>query len=424
MSHNIATADPERIAPEITVGRLPAAEVPMSILFSVFQTGRMANGGVESVTAIIKDLKECERIVVTNLESPFCERWRKAGARVIVWDLGYEIGASFAGATLREKLARIVGLVKTNLDVFRWLRSQSISLIHCNDPAPFWHVALAARAARIPLLLNLRDTKTPAEGLNAGKYRRRFRWSTRVLVLSKEMKRFYERVFAGMPIRKSPQIVYGYSAVDLSRFHPVEAPVRRELRSRLRIEPGQFALGFIATFNDKKNQLGFLRSAIPLLAQRCPQAHTYFVGDFDPQRDAYALECERLTEQLQLKPYVTFQNYTAQIQDWYRACDVIVVPTRKEGLARCMIEALACGTPVVSFDVASAHEILSEHGCGRVVSQGDYVGFCSNLIELAESSELRNEYGTQGAALARRCFSNETCLNTYRALTHELVTRR
>src|SRR5260221_4498118 len=59
------------------------------LLFAVFQTGRLANGGVESITAVITALTECERLVVTNRETPFCARWRGARGRAGVWDFPY-----------------------------------------------------------------------------------------------------------------------------------------------------------------------------------------------------------------------------------------------------------------------------------------------------------------------------------------------
>ena len=100
---------------------------------------------------------------------------------------------------------------------------------------------------------------------------------------------------------------------------------------------------------------------------------------------------------------------------------MIVIPTRKEGLARCMIEALACGTPVVSFDVASAREILEEHQCGRVVPQGSYEDLRSEIARLAQSPSLRAEMGANGASLAKELFSAGSCLEKYRQLVSSLT---
>jgi len=270
--------------------------------------------------------------------------------------------------------------------------------------------------AGVPLLLNLRDTKSREEGLDIGKYRRRFRFCERVLVLSREMKEFYEQACTVRHGKSHPFIEYIYSAVDSERMRPLGFSERRSLRQKLGIEEEAFAVGFIATFNDKKNQLDYLREAVPLLRGHCPAAKTFFVGDFEPQTNRYAASCTHIVHDLGLKDCVRFVGFCSQIEKWYQACDVVVVPTRKEGLARCMIEAMACGTPVVSFDVASAREILEEHHCGRVVPQGDYEQLCVTLTELAKSPELRKDYATNGVALAHRLFSSRTCANNYQNL--------
>ena len=81
-----------------------------------------------------------------------------------------------------------------------------------------------------------------------------------------------------------------------------------------------------------------------------------------------------------------------------------------------MIEGLACGTPIVSFDVCSASEILERYRCGVVVSQSDYHRLCTALVRLANSPALRSEYSANGAAAARRLFGAETSMAHYRGL--------
>jgi len=271
----------------------------------------------------------------------------------------------------------------------------------------------------------LRDTKSREEGLDITKYRRRFRLCQRVLVLSREMKEFYEPACCIRDGKRYPPIDYIYSAVDETRMRPVGFAERRLLRQQLGIEDKTFAVGFIAAFNDKKNQLGYLREAVPVLRNICPAAKSFFVGDFEPKTSSYALSCAECARELNLDGHVQFVGFCSEIERWYRACDVVVVPTRKEGLARCMIEALACGTPVVSFDVSSAHEILAEHRCGHVVPQGDYERLCAMIAELAEAPELREEFSARGMAVARRLFSAEALVKQYQDLirsveNHEL----
>lgn len=386
------------------------------VLFAVFQNGSRANGGVESITQMIEGLSETPRLVATNAETPVTKRWRQSHAETVVWPLPYTTGSSWRSGGLATLARRLRSLVATNWWTWKTLRQRNVSVVHCNDPAPFWHVAVGARLAGVPLLLNLRDTKSREEGLDLPKYRRRFQLCSQVLVLSREMQQFYEPASRVEKGEARPPIDFIYSVVDFEQMRPLPAEERRALRHELGIADETFAVGFIATFNDKKNQLGYLRHAVPTLSTHCPTAQTLFVGDFEPKTNPYAQSCADAAAELQMEGRVRFAGFCSDVHRWYQACDVVVIPTRKEGLARCMIEALACGTPVISFDVASAREVLEDHRCGRVVPQGDYDALCHEVASLAESATLRAEWSANGAALAPRLFSSESCLEKYRNL--------
>lgn len=404
------------------------------ILFGVFQTGRFANGGVESVSILIEGLTGWQRTVVTNLETPFCERWRRSGAKVVVWRLPYRVGESFRAGGPLGWVRRSWSLLATNAWALLKSLAGEFEVLHCNDPAPFWHFVPAARLTGRKVILNLRDTKTSALVLDRPRYRRRFGWCDHVLVLSKEMKNFYELVYAeigcpGNGIYNNAQklkgrqipIGYIYSIVDQETMRPLGAAEREQLRARLRIRKETFAVAFVAAFGDKKNQLGYLQNAVPALRTLCPQAITFFVGDFTPSDNSYARKCEDFAKQEQLANVVRMVGFTPAVHEWLQACDVVVVPTKQEGLARCMIEAIACGTPVVSFDVCSAAEILERYQCGRVVRQGDYQTMILEISKLAATPLYRNTLATNGVLVARKLFNVDKVIRQYRKLVLDLV---
>ena len=397
-----------------THGNPVAAGDAPRLLFAVFQTGNFANGGVESISAVIEGLRHWPRLIVTNDETPVCARWRESGASVVVWDVPYQVGSSMRAGGAWGLFQRAWSILKTNVQIAAWALRGRMNVIHCNDPAPFWHLAPAAKLCRVPFIFNLRDTKSAEEGLQISKYRRRFRLASRVLVISREMKQFYRGVTEGRD--RQTVIEHIYSSVDFARMRPLDAGSRAALRARLRIAPGTFAIGYIAAFNDKKNQLGYLREAVPALRRARPAARTYFVGDFDPAEDAYARQCEHVVNRDGTARAVDFVGYTRLVEEWYQACDVIVVPTRKEGLARCMIEGLACGTPVVSFDVASAREILERHACGLVVNSGDYAALVNAILLLASEAQTMAQMQIRAAATARGLFAVERMIKEYEDL--------
>ncbi|MEM7380597.1 MAG: glycosyltransferase family 4 protein, partial [Bacteroidota bacterium] len=93
-----------------------------------------------------------------------------------------------------------------------------------------------------------------------------------------------------------------------------------------------------------------------------------------------------------------------------------VVPTRREGLARCMIESLACGTPVVSFDVTSAREILEGYDCGVVIPQGRYKEMADAILRLLGDIQRYEVLSENGSKLASELFAVRQVINIYESI--------
>lgn len=390
------------------------AEAPVTVLFVVYQTENRANGGVESITQVIENLRGVRAVVLTQAETPAAERWRRAGAQVHVQPFGGRRGVA----------GRAAGLLSSNLRVRRLVRATGARVVHCNDIRSLQHAGAGARAAGAAVVFNIRDVKPP--GQRYGGVWRLAQLADRVLVLSREMQEALRaRLPGALPGRPATTPVdFIYSIVDPARMHPLPAEERRELRRKLGIGDGELAIGYVATVNEKKGQRELLERAGPTLRDGLPAARLHLVGDFRPERDAYARECAEVVRRLGMEERVAFHGYRQGVAEWYQACDIVLLASRREGLARCMIESLACGTPVVSFDVCSAREVLQEHDCGRVARQGDYDGLAAALAELAGDPALRARLGDNGRRAALRLFDPAPVAGAYASLYRALAAGR
>ena len=94
-------------------------------------------------------------------------------------------------------------------------------------------------------------------------------------------------------------------------------------------------------------------------------------GDDGPGERDYAVRCRAAAATLGTA--VRFLGLRSDVADLIVRAHVIAVPSLYEGLMRTMIEAMACGRPVVSADVASAREMLAQSGreAGAVVQYAD-----------------------------------------------------
>lgn len=379
------------------------------IIFVVLQTGNRANGGVESITQVIEHCQHIKPVIVTQMKTEINQRWRDAGADVEVWHI----------PRLDKRWQNLRSLWETNQRMYQLVQSCNCSVIHCNDHTAVWHTAFGAKLARAKVVFNIRDIKAPDET-----YDRRWqvacRVSDRQLLLSQEMRqRFIDRL--AIPPNRQAYVDFIYSIINSTQLHPGSIEERQSIRAQLNIPPDIIALGYVAAFSPKKAQLPFLEQAGPLLKHHLPNAKLYFVGDFEPNKNPYAQNCLDAVKRLGLEQQVSFVGFSHNIADWYKIFDLMVIASRREGLARCMIESLACGIPVVSFDVCSAREILAGHDCGVVIEQGDYKGLVQAIVNLAQNQALQQQFSENGAQIARELFQPKSIVQRYKELYFSLI---
>ena len=72
----------------------------------------------------------------------------------------------------------------------------------------------------------------------------------------------------------------------------------------------------------------------------------------------------------------------AALPDWFRAADLLCLPSHNEGVPNVVLEAMACGTPVVATQVGGLPEVVPAHA-GRLVPLGDRAALADALAQAA-----------------------------------------
>jgi glycosyltransferase involved in cell wall biosynthesis len=98
-------------------------------------------------------------------------------------------------------------------------------------------------------------------------------------------------------------------------------------------------------------------------------------------------------------PSVEFAGAAADVAPWYRAADVVVLPSRRESMALVPLEAMACARPVLVTDVGGARESLpTGHVPHCLVPPENPDALARALTELLRRAPLRAALGAQGRA--------------------------
>lgn len=391
-------------------------------MFVAFQSFGLANGGVESISSILDAVAHWPRTVVTQTETRFTERWRKMGCDVHVWPIAPHEQLE-GHRWLRGRVVRATEVAAYNARIAALCRHRGVRVVHANDIGAFWHAGPGAKLAGARVVFNVRSI-FPDDVPYGPKWSLVHHLADEVVCLSEEMR---EVVLSRFPPTFGHRVPSGktsviYTGIDLERFSPPSPERRAELRARFAIPPDAFAVGHMARVWDIKNQLPFLREAMPRLMQANPRVHLYFVGDIE-ETGRYASECRAVVAATPYSDRVHWVGFVSDPTPWFQALDATVLVSRYEGLARAMIESAACGVPTVSFDLTSAREVLDVKGAGITVPRGDYVGIAAALAELASNAARCSALGARARAVAIENFDEVRTAAAYRALYERLANR-
>ena len=164
-----------------------------------------------------------------------------------------------------------------------------------------------------------------------------------------------------------------YNGVDSELFAP---GTQAQARSRLGLPAGAPLLLYVGNLKASKGCIDLLEAFPALLAAR-PQARLVYVGAGPARAELLermaALGCG---DNVQLIGAVAH----AGLGDWFRAADLLCLPSHNEGVPNVVLEAMACATPVVASRVGGIPEVVPEYA-GILVPPRDSQALSTALIE-------------------------------------------
>ncbi len=203
------------------------------------------------------------------------------------------------------------------------------------------------------------------------------------------------------------------SGVDIEAFAPPVAPAGAPTGAP---EGTSVAVMVSRMLWDKG--VGELVGAARLLRRREVPLRVVLVGPPDPDNPASIPE--RQLRDWDASGDVAWWGERSDIADIWAKGQIAVLPSHREGLPKSLLEAAACGRPMVAADVSGSREIVKDGVTGLLVPPGDAGGLADALERLARDPDLRRRLGAAARDLVEREFSEEVVvaqtLELYRSL--------
>ncbi|WP_424767273.1 glycosyltransferase family 4 protein [Paenibacillus sp. sgz302251] len=184
--------------------------------------------------------------------------------------------------------------------------------------------------------------------------------------------------------------------VNLNHYNPIPQIEKWRLRQELDYRTDDFLMFYAAEFNKNKNHK-LLLHALAEMKDQVPHARLLLAG-----QGPLLAECRELAEQLGISAMVNFLGYRKDIDRLLPMCDVAVASSLREGLPVNIMEAMACGLPIVATRNRGHTELVVEGKNGYLLAPDQVTEFASMLLALSRNGELRHRMGAVSADIIKK----------------------
>ena len=112
-----------------------------------------------------------------------------------------------------------------------------------------------------------------------------------------------------------------------------------------------------------------------------------------------------LVDELAIRHLCIFAGNQEHVEEYYRACDLTVLPSNHEGMPNVVLESLASGVPVVATDVSDNKMLLPDREVGFLVEKGNLEQLTERVSTLVADSELRQRMSEYAVTWIEKNFS-------------------
>lgn len=237
--------------------------------------------------------------------------------------------------------------IKLISDLVVTIKSLKIQIVYAHHITPFLYSFFSAKIARTKIIFTehsvwqFSELKKTARLLTTIMMKN----SDCIISISKQLQHFY---LVDMKL-KAEKIQLITNGIDFDKFKVFESG---NLRKELGFETKDILIGIVANIRPEKNHK-LLITAIEKLSKTYKNIKLLIIG-----LDCMNQEIHRFVEKCQAKQSIYFFGKRDDIPNLLNILDIFCLPSKNEGLPLTVVEAMACGVPIVGSDVMGINEVI------------------------------------------------------------------
>jgi glycosyltransferase involved in cell wall biosynthesis len=215
-----------------------------------------------------------------------------------------------------------------------------------------------------------------------------------------------------------------------NKFKPLPSKERKKrLRAKLGLRQDGYYLVFVGSFIRRKGcdvLIDMMEKINRLDLDR--EIHLIVVGnvDFPSQSDNhyFVQQMKRRIKDADMDAIIHFTGKVerSEVPRWLQVSDVFIFPSRREGMALSILEAMAAGLPCVCSDLDEiVNDVINPGVSGFIINRNDPVAFADQVIELAENPPLRDRVGSEARKVVVQKFDEKNIARRIRTLFDSVV---
>ena len=213
---------------------------------------------------------------------------------------------------------------------------------------------------------------------------------------------------------KGVDICFIPRGVNIDIFKP-DNTINNIFRCSLGVDSEDFVILYVGRFDQVKG-VDYLLKAVKMIYSEHEKIKLILVGDGNLKEYYY-----KISEPI--RDAVLFTGFRSDIPKFMNMADVVVLPSLSEGCPNVVLEAMACGTPVIASRVGAVPDIIENDKIGIIVEPKDVMGLKVALMRLIEDRGLVKKMGERGRERVEKEFTWDAVCRKLERFYGEVIRR-